>query len=116
MKRIGKSIDDRTQTIQVFASVDKNAEQQLVNGVFLKATLPGKVISNALSIPSRAIYDENFVYLVKDGKLNYQKVNVARKETNSVIVDTGIQNGDTLVTEVLQGVASGMRAIVRLAE
>ena len=33
---------------------------------------------------------------------------------DSVIVSSGIATGDTLVTELLQGVASGMPAVTRI--
>ena len=39
---------------------------------------------------------------------------IARKEADSIILTGGIQNGDTLVTDVLQGVAPGMSASVRM--
>ena len=115
IKRIGKSIDDRTQTVQVFVSVN-NIENNLINGVFLNASIPGKKINNAVSIPSRAIYNESFVYLVKNQKLDFRKIDVVRRQTENVIITGNLQNGDTLVTDLLQGVASGMPAIANIAE
>ena len=112
IKRIGKSIDERTQTVQVFVSVNNNSN--LINGVFLKATIPGSMIQNAFSVPSRAIYNESFVYLVKDKKLDFRKVDVVRRQSESVIVTGNIQNGDTLVTDLMQGVASGMPAVAKI--
>jgi multidrug efflux pump subunit AcrA (membrane-fusion protein) len=114
IKRIGKSIDERTQTVPVFVSV-KNKDNNLINGVFLKASIPGKIIENSISVPSRAIYNENFVYMVKNNKLDYKKIDVIRRQSDSVIVKGNIQNGDTLVTDLMQGVASGMPAIARIS-
>ena len=110
IKRIGKSIDDRTQTIQVFMTVDKNGEASLVNGIFLKAEIPGLAVTNAFSIDRHAIYKGDHVYLIKNGKLDFRPVDVARNETDLVIINGGLENGDTLVTELLQGVAPGMAA------
>ena len=115
IKRIGKSIDERTQTVQVFATVS-NSDENLINGVFLKASIPGSIIENAVSVPSRAIYNESFVYLVNNKKLDYRKVDVIRRQSDSVIVKGNIQSGDTLVTGLMQGVASGMPAIALLPE
>lgn len=116
IKRIGKSIDERTQTVQVFISVDQSHKEQLYNGVFLKAYIPGLIIDAAISVPRKALYNEGFVYLIKDGKLDFREVKIARKETDSVIVTDGIYNGDTLVVEVLQGVAPGMLAKAKISE
>jgi multidrug efflux pump subunit AcrA (membrane-fusion protein) len=115
IKRIGKSINERTQTVQVFVAVENNNDY-LIDGVFLKATIPGNIVKNAVSVPSRAIYNESFVYLVKNRKLDFIKVDVIRRQSESVIVTGNLQNGDTLVTDLLQGVASGMTASARITD
>lgn len=110
VKRIGKNIDTRTQTVQVFVNVEDSKKSGLFNGAFLKAEIPGKVIENAISIPRKLIYDKQYVYLIKNGQLDYHQVNVARREMDNVIVNRGLMTDDTLVTEILQGVAKGMPA------
>jgi len=116
INRIGKNIDPKTQTVQLYASVDKRDQNQLYNGVFLKAEIAGKVIKNAISIPRKAIYEDKFVYLIQNGRLDYREVKISFKEPESVIATGGVQNGDTLVVEVLQGVAPGMLAQARISE
>jgi len=116
IQRIGKNIDTRTQSVQVFASVDRGDQNGLYNGVFLKAQIPGTVIKNGISIPRKAIYEDRFVYTIKDGKLDYREVDISFQEPESVIATGGLANGDTLVVEVLQGVAPGMLAQARISE
>jgi len=116
IKRIGKNIDTRTQSVQVYASVDRGDQNGLYNGVFLKAQIPGRVIKNGISIPRKAIYEDKFVYLIKNGKLDYREVAISFQEPESVVATGGIMNGDTLVVEVLQGVAPGMLAQARISE
>lgn len=108
--RIGKNIDERTQTVPVFIKVDRHQGNHLYEGVFLKAVIPGRTIKNAVSVPRKSIYNEHYIYLIKDGKLDYRKASVVRRQTNSVIIDGGFESGDTLVTELMQGVAAGMPA------
>ena len=107
IERIGKNIDERTQTVPVFIGIDKNGHDQLINGVFLKAVIPGRTVQDAVSVPNRAVYNESYVYLIRNGKLEFQQVNIARREMDHVIVRDGIVAGDTLVTELLQGIAPG---------
>ena len=114
IERIGKNIDERTQTVPVFIGIDKNGHDQLINGVFLKAVIPGRTVQDAVSVPNRAVYNESYVYLIRNGKLEFQQVNIARREMDHVIVRDGIVAGDTLVTELLQGIAPGMPAIARM--
>jgi membrane fusion protein, multidrug efflux system len=116
VKRIGKNIDTRTQTVQVFVNVEDSKKSGLYNGAFLKAEIPGKVIESAISIPRKLIYDKQYVYLIKNGQLDYHRVNIARRELDNVIVNRGLMTNDTLVTEVLQGVAKGMPAKPSLIE
>ena len=113
IKRIGKNIDERTQTVPVFVGIKKNGHEELINGIFLKAIIPGRIVQNAVSVPNRALYNESFVYLIQNGKLEFRQVNIAKRQMDHVIVSNGIASGDTLVTELLQGVAPGMPAIAR---
>lgn len=114
IKRIGKTIDPQTQTVPVYISITKNAGDVVYDGIFLNAKIPGEIVGNAFVVPNNALYEEQYVYLVKDGRLKYQPVNVVRHQTESVIVNSGLQNGDTLVVELLQGVAPGMPATAEL--
>ena len=116
IQRIGSNINPRTQSIQVFASVDRGNQNGLYNGVFLKAQIPGTIIKNGISIPQKAIYENKFVYTIKDGKLDYREVDISFKEPESVIATGGLANGDMLVVEMLQGVAPGMLAKARISE
>ena len=114
IKRIGKTIDTRTQTVQVFISVNQSRDARIYDGVFLKAQIPGLDVENAMRIPRKALYNERFVYLIKDAKLDFREVEIARKETNSVLVSGGLDEGDMLVLDVLQGVAPGMPAEAKM--
>lgn len=111
--RIGRAIDPQTQTVPVFISVNGASAKDLFEGVFLRADIPGRIIEGGYRLPNRALYNERFVYLIRDGKLVRQEVEIARRQIESVLLSGGIQDGDTLVTEVLQGVAPGMPAIAR---
>ena len=113
IKRIGKSIDTRTQTVPIYFSIDR-ARSELYEGVFLRAQIPGLDIPDAITLPQRVLYNDKYVYAVKDGRLDYRTIEIARKETDSVIVTGGIDAGDTLVVEVLQGVSPGMLARAKI--
>lgn len=108
--RIGNTIDSRTQSIQVFIQIDSDQDFPNIVGVFFKAIIPGKQIQNAHLLPHRALYNEEYVYLISDGKLEYRQVEVARSENGSVILNGGLNAGDTLVIEAMQGVYPGMLA------
>lgn len=108
--RIGESINIQTQTLQAFISIEGSAKDRLYNGIFLEAFIPGRAIESAMTIPRKAMYNGKYVFIVENGKLDYREINVARMGLNDAVINAGIKNGDTLVTEVLQGVADGMPA------
>lgn len=110
VSRIGSNINNNLQTVQCFIKVDRGNTQKLINGLFLQVEIPGKIIANSSIIPRKSVYDENSVYLISSGKLESRPVKIARREENTVIITDGLQEGDTLVTEVLQGVSTGMPA------
>jgi multidrug efflux pump subunit AcrA (membrane-fusion protein) len=113
VQRVGKNIDTRTQTVQVFIDIGNSHKEELFNGVFLKVEIPGLPIANAVAISRGAIYNENYVYTIKEGRLVFRKVNIARTEMESVIINEGLVNNDTLVVDILQGVTEGMPAKIK---
>ncbi|MEE9443551.1 MAG: efflux RND transporter periplasmic adaptor subunit [candidate division Zixibacteria bacterium] len=112
--RIGSAIDSRTQTVPVYISINNGDNAAILNGAFLRADIPGIQFDNAVLVPRKALYNEKYVYLVNSGKLDLREVSIIRKETNEVIINQGLTTGDTMVVEVLQGVAPGMPAEAKL--
>ncbi len=110
ISRIGSDIDTRTQTVQVYMELDNTQTASLLNGVFLQAHIPGRLVEDALAVPPKAIYEDGYVYVIADGCLERRKVEIIRRENTRVVVSGDLKNGDTLVTDIMQGVAPGMPA------
>ena len=108
--RIGSSIDSRTQTVSVFIRLDDQNGFPVYDGLYLDVEILGSVINNAVIIPRNAIINENRVYIIKEGLLELRDVTVARFEDNDAIISGGLAAGDTIVTELMQGVSPGMPA------
>jgi hypothetical protein len=114
IKRIGSSVDDRTQTVSVFMSINSNSKLPLIDGKFLEAKISGKIVEDAYPIPRRAVYGENIVYKVKDGLFENAAITIAKNEPKFIIANGGLSDGDTLVVDVLQGISPGMAAEARI--
>jgi RND family efflux transporter MFP subunit len=114
ISRIGGAVDQRTQTLPVYIAVQGNGTP-LYEGMFLQAEIPGKSIASGTIVPRRALYEERYVYIVNNGRLEMRDVEILRRNPESVVVSNGLHEGDTLVTELLQGVSSGMPAMARFA-
>jgi hypothetical protein len=80
-------------------------------GLLFEAVLAGKTVSDAVSVPLKNLYGQDEVYLLEDGELQQRQVTVARREATRAIVTGGLQAGDRIVTDLLEGVAPGMKAM-----
>jgi membrane fusion protein, multidrug efflux system len=110
--RIAAAVDKRTQTVPVFVAVA--ASDGLIEGMYISARIPGRMLERATLIPRRAVYDNNIVYIVQNGALLEKRVDIIGAGVGAVMVRSGLADGDTLVTELLQGIAPGMAVIARL--
>ncbi len=108
--RIGGAIDQQTQTIPVYIKINNKNSTPLYEGLYLNSEVPGIDIEDALVIPRHALYNDSFVYLIKDGKFEIREVSIARKENDSLILSGGVMDGDTVVIDLLQGITTGMLA------
>jgi len=115
IKRIGKTIDVKTQTAYVYIAVQER-DDRLINGVFMKAVMPGRIIPKAFTVPRKAVYEDSYVYVITREMFDYRKIHIVRREAENVIADSGVNEGELLVTQVLQGVASGMAARAKLVK
>lgn len=76
--------------------------------MFLKASLTGKTVANAVEIPLRLLYGKDQVFLVENEKLVVRKVEVGYRLTDAAIITGGLKPGERMVVEVLQGAVEGM--------
>ena len=110
--RIGSTVDQATQTVTVYIRLDEGeAPFPLLAGLLFEADLTGIALENAISIDTRNLYGDDMVYLLEDGKLAKRKVTVARREIDRVLVTAGLEPDEQLVTDLLEGVAEGMKAM-----
>ncbi|NQV16431.1 efflux RND transporter periplasmic adaptor subunit [bacterium] len=111
--RIGKTIEDRTQSVLVYIKLDDTDKIHPFIGSFLAVDIAASTIPNAIKVPRRAVYEESHVFLVEDGQFSKREVGIAFDEGDYFIVKSGLSPGDTLVTELLQGISDGMAAKAR---
>ncbi len=110
--RIGRNVDNATQTTAVYVRLlQGESPLPIMAGLLFEAQLPGKTIADAVSVPLRNLYSGDQVYVLAAGKLEKRAVTVVRREAEQAIVSAGLAPGDELVTDLLEGVAPGMKAM-----
>jgi RND family efflux transporter MFP subunit len=111
--RTESAIDEMSQQLYVVAQIirpydaDYNQGPQIKMGQYVTAKITGREIDNAIVIPSSAIYQGSYVYIVKDGLLMRKEVALGWQNGSESIVLSGLLAGDKLVLTSLGQVSSG---------
>ncbi len=111
--RIGNIIDERSQSVSAFIKLDATQAAMPLAGIFLRADIEAQTIPNAMKVGRRAVYEQSYVFIVDGGEFERREVKIAFDEGDYYIINQGLTPGDTLVTELLQGVSAGMPAQAR---
>jgi len=113
LTRTESAIDETSQQLHVVARIDDPygpgavGRQALKIGEYVAAKISGKMISGALIIPNKTIYQGSYVYLVKDGLLQRRDITIAWHNNDDTLISSGLQAGDRVVLTPLGQVPSG---------
>ncbi len=110
--RIGANIDNKTQSVKVFI---RTHGENLIEGMFLTASVQQEPIKNALSIPRKLINSESKVFVVENNKLKLKKVEVLESQDDMAVVK-GLSFDDNLMFTVIKSAYNGMEVRVKKNE
>jgi len=111
--RTESAIDTMSQQLFVVAQIIRpydgatNQGAQIKMGQYITAKITGRKVENALVIPSSAIYQGSYVYIVKEGLLMRKEIQLGWQNGTESIVTQGLISGDELVLTPLGQVSSG---------
>jgi multidrug efflux pump subunit AcrA (membrane-fusion protein) len=98
--RIGDIVNPATQSLDVYVKI-QNGKNPIYAGMYLRATMQGGTIPNAIEVPRRAIFNDNEIYTVKnDSVLHLQTVQIKKSNKETLII-SGVNEGEKVVTEPL---------------
>jgi len=111
-------IDANSNTVQTIirvvqpdgdASARKDAEIPLPIGLYVQATIQGRLVDDLISLPRSVIRNNNQV-LVVDGenKMYYRDIEIYRLEEDRVLISGGVLPGEFICTSPIQAVVNGM--------
>lgn len=111
--RTESAIDASNQQLHVIAQIDDPYGRQakgrmtLKIGEYVTATIQGKILEDALVVPNQAIYQGTYVYVVKQGSVVQQPIEIAWRDDAQALIQSGLQAGDQVVTTALGQVPTG---------
>jgi membrane fusion protein, multidrug efflux system len=110
VREVSPSADPVTRTYQVKTSIP-NPPWNLRLGMNVAVTLPQSGDNSSVALPATALFqkgNEPAVWIVKkDLTLELRPVKVERYDSNRVIVKSGLQQGDRVVTAGVQRLSAG---------
>jgi multidrug efflux system membrane fusion protein len=115
---VDNSVDMTTGSIKLKGTFP-NADNRLWPGQFVHVTLRLTTQANAVVAPSQAVQNGqngSFVYVVKaDRTVESRPVITGARVDQDMVIDQGLQPGETVVTEGQLRLAQGSRVVVRNA-
>lgn len=108
------AIDENSSQLHVVAQIDdpfglrgQPLDRPLKIGQYVTAEIIGSVQQDSIVVPSDAIYQNSYAYVVEDGALQRLEVAVAWQNEVDALIGSGLQAGDALVVTPLGQVYSG---------
>ena len=113
---VDNAVDMTTGTIKLKGTFP-NTDRRLWPGEFVRVTLRLTTQSNAVVVPNEAVQtgqNGSFVYVVKqDRTVESRPVTTGARVDQDMVVDQGLEPGETVVTEGQLRLAPGSRVVVR---
>jgi membrane fusion protein (multidrug efflux system) len=104
--RKGQFVDESTQRQTIFIQISNDHRQPLLAGEYLVANFPVRPIENAMEIPRNSVFNSDEVFVVREGRLAKEKIDVI-KVNDRTLIFSGIPEGDTLVVQQMINVSEG---------
>lgn len=105
VNRIGKQIDQTTQSVPVYITVSGNG---LRDGMYLKGNLGAAMIEGISILPKDIIVNQNEVFIFRDSTLSLKKINIVNYLEDKVYVK-GIDSRDQIVTSATTNLYEGQK-------
>lgn len=102
--RVAGSADPTSQRVSLFIEVQ---HETLKEGIYLHGVIEAKGVSNAIALNRNLVGSDAKVFLVKDNVLMKKAVEIVDFYEGTVLV-TGLQEGDLLLNQVIEGAYEGM--------
>lgn len=112
--RVGAAIKSATGGVDAFALIDTQGRQtQLRPGAFVQIEVQDRRYADVVRAPGSALYGEDQVYVIADGRLAARRVKVEGRSGSDVLLSSagepGLQDGDLVVISQLREAGPGSR-------
>ena len=106
---IDSFVDNETSTVKARATF-VNPKNDLIPGLFVRVKIDGLVYKNAINIPQIAVLQDAtgaFVYIAKENQAVKTPVKIGNIVNDTYIIDSGLNEGDIVITNNLTKLKPG---------
>ncbi|WP_178115708.1 efflux RND transporter periplasmic adaptor subunit [Pseudomonas sp. SLFW] len=117
LKFISNEIDTNTGSIKLKAQFD-NPDEKLYPNQFVNVKLTTDTLHNAVVVPSAAVQLSStgeFLYAVKDGKVNRRSIKVGPVMGDQTVITEGVALGEQVVTRGIDHLRDGSKVEIEKA-
>lgn len=107
-------VDKTSRLISVVIEVPEpyntsDGQPALLPGTFVEVLIMGNVLKDAIAVPRDAIREGNKVWMVENGRLHIQPLEIAHAERDFAYAISGLDDGAMIVLSSLDTVTEGMK-------
>lgn len=100
LSRVGKTINQQTQSVDAYFSINPRNNQEIIIGSFVNLNIETPLFEKSVLVPENAVYD-NTVQILKDSIIYEKKIKTIGTKPDSIFVK-GIEDDTQLVLEPLK--------------
>jgi len=107
--RIGAQITSNRGGVEVIAKLDGPVNDSALRpGAFVEIIVPDKSFEDQFRIPETALYDDDTIYVVVDGKLQRREVSLLARDGDYIILQGEFVQGDEILTTRIAEISQGL--------
>lgn len=107
-------IDAQTGGRKVFAALaPQDLTTPLRPGLFVEVQLEDQLYQNVVSLPKSALHDNQFIYVVKDGRLEKRDVEMTATHGDQVLISKGLNRDEKVCLTRFAEMGSGIQVVVK---
>lgn len=106
--RVAPEIDSATGGVTLYAELDSEQADLLRPGTFVSVEVEGVVHENTLLVPETALYNDNHLYVVRDGRMAAVDVEIRDRDGARIIIAADIPEGERIITTRLSQAGEGV--------
>jgi len=114
VKRMAAEVNEESGAIILYAGLgeDEALKSKLPIGSFVDVVLSGHSTDHVARIPESALYDQNHVFLIEEGKLVPRQVEPLTWKNGEVLIASGLNESEQILANHLPNAKPGMKVKV----